>query len=298
MLKNLTELIQMAKSSPQRKIAVASADDEQVLKALKSAMNEEIITPVLIGSKVEIEKVASTVGFDLNGVDIINTEDGVDTARVAVELVRSGEARVLMKGRVSTSQLLKAVLDKDIGLRTNKLLSHVALFQSPYYHKVFGVTDVAMNIAPDLNEKVQIIQNATRVFHLLGIENPKVAVAAAVEVVNPKMEATLHAASLKEMNQNGELDGCIVDGPFALDIAFNREAALNKGIESSVAGDCDILLAPDIEAGNMFYKSLNFLGGAHSAAVIMGATAPIVLTSRSDDDQSKLLSVALAACLG
>lgn len=287
----------MAKSRPQRRVAVASADDEHVLKALKSAMNEGIISPVLIGNIKEIEKVAATVGFELKGVDVFNTEEGVDTARVAVELVKKGYAEVLMKGRVSTSQLLKAVLDKEIGLRTDMLLSHVALFQSPYYHKVFGVTDVAMNIAPSLEEKVQIIKNAISVYHKLGFENPKVAVAAAVEVVNQKMEATIHAASLKQLNQNGELDGCIVDGPFAVDIAFSKEAALHKGIESSVAGDCDIILAPDIEAGNMFYKALNFLGGAHSAAVIMGAAAPIVLTSRSDDDQSKLLSIALAACI-
>jgi len=298
MMQDLTELIQMAKSRPQRRVAVASADDEQVLKALKGAMNEGIISPVLIGNREKIEKVAVTVDFNLEGVDVINTEDSVDTARVAVELVKNGDAEVLMKGRVSTSQLLKAVLDKEIGLRTNMLLSHMALFHSPYYHKVFGVTDVAMNIAPSLEDKVQILKNAISVYHKLGFENPKVAVAAAVEVVNPKMEATLHAFSLKEMNQKGEIDGCIIDGPFAVDIAFNKDAALHKGIEGSVAGDCDIILAPDIEAGNMFYKALNFLGGAHSAAVIMGAAAPIVLTSRSDDDQSKLLSIALAACIG
>lgn len=155
-----------------------------------------------------------------------------------------------------------------------------------------------MNIAPDLEAKVQIIQNAVDACRGIGVENPKVAVAAAVETVNPKMEATVHAVRLKEMNKNGALTGCIVDGPFAVDIAVSREAANHKGIESEVAGDCDVILVPDIEAGNMFYKALNFLGGAVSAAVVLGAPVPIVLTSRSDNERSKLLSIALAACIG
>lgn len=202
-----------------------------------------------------------------------------------------------MKGFISTGDLLKAVLDKEMGLRTDRLLSHVAFFQSPYYHKVLCVTDAAMNIAPGLDEKAQIIRNAVDACHRIGIEVPKVAVAAAVEMVNPKMEATVHASLLKQMNTEGVLTGCIVDGPFAIDIAVNQEAALHKGIESKVAGDCDVILVPDIEAGNMFYKALNFLGGAVSAAVVMGASVPIVLTSRSDDERSKLLSIALGACI-
>jgi len=198
---------------------------------------------------------------------------------------------------VGTADLLKAVLDKEKGLNTDGLLSHVAFFETPYYHKVFGLTDAAMNIAPDLEGKRQILLNAVKLCHRLGIVNPKVAVAAAVEKVNPKMEATLHAAALKEMNRNGELPGCVVDGPFAIDIAFNRESALLKGIEGEVAGDADLILSPDIEAGNMFYKALNFLGGAVSAAVVTGTSVPIVLTSRSDNDRSKLLSLALGAVI-
>ena len=203
-----------------------------------------------------------------------------------------------MKGYISTGDLLRAVLDKDVGLRTGRLLSHVALFQSPYYHKLLCVTDAAMNIAPSLDEKVQIIQNAVLVCRNVEIETPKVAVAAAVETVNQKMEATLHAPALKAMNREGILTGCVVDGPFAIDIAVSRESALHKGIDSPVAGDCDVILAPDIEAGNMLYKALNFLGGAVSAAVIVGALVPVVLTSRSDNERSKLYSIALAACMG
>ena len=227
---------------------------------------------------------------------IDNRNRDVNSVALAVELIRDGEADFLMKGLVQTGDLLRGVLDKEKGLPIERLLSHVALFQSPYYHKVFCVTDVAMNIAPDLESKVKILNNAVSVFHQLGIENPKVAVAAAVEYVNPKMEATVHAAEIKKMNVDGEIKGCIVDGPLAVDIAFNKDAAVHKGIKGEVAGDCDIVLMPDIEAGNMVYKTLNFIGGAKSASIITGASVPIVLTSRSDDDKTKLLSIALA-CL-
>lgn len=298
MIRDLTELLLKAKNSPVRKMAVAAAEDEHVLKALQDAVREEVIIPVLVGNKEEIERIAQSIGFSLDGIELIdNREGGFVSAQIAVAKVKNGEADFIMKGFVSTSDLLKAVLDKESGLRTDQLLSHVAFFESPYYHKIFCATDVAMNIAPDLEAKAQIIRNAVKACREIGIENPKVAVAAAVEVVNPKMEATVHAALLKEMNQNGSLTGCIVDGPFAIDIAVNAEAARHKGIGGEVAGDCDVILAPDIEAGNLFYKALNFLGGAVSAAVVMGASVPVVLTSRSDNERSKLLSIALASLI-
>lgn len=298
MIRDLTELLLKAKSRPVRRMAVAAAEDEHVLKALQGAMKEMIVIPILVGDKEKIEQIAEAIGFELDGVELIDNREGsAASARIAVAKVKNGEADILMKGFVSTSDLLKAVLDKEIGLRIDQLLSHVAFFESPYYHKILCVTDVAMNIAPDLEAKVQIIHNAVNVCHGIGIEKPKVAVAAAIETVNPKMEATVHAARLKEMSGEGLLEDCIVDGPFAIDIAVNREAALHKGVEGGVAGDCDVILAPDIEAGNMFYKALNFLGGASSAAVVMGASVPIVLTSRSDDERSKLLSIALAALI-
>jgi phosphate butyryltransferase len=298
MIHDLTELITRAKERPKRRIAVAAAEDENVLKSLQSAMNEGIIIPILVGCRNKVEQIAQQINFDLDKVEIIdNRNRDVNSVALAVELIRDGEADFLMKGLVQTGDLLRGVLDKEKGLPIERLLSHVALFQSPYYHKVFCVTDVAMNIAPDLEAKVKILNNAVSVFHQLRIENPKVAVAAAVEYVNPKMEATVHAAEIKKMNVDGEIKGCIVDGPLAVDIAFNKDAAVHKGIKGEVAGDCDIVLMPDIEAGNMVYKTLNFIGGAKSASIITGASVPIVLTSRSDDDKTKLLSIALASLM-
>ena len=298
MIYKLAELIEKAKNKPKRKIAVAAAEDEPVLKALKVAVEESIVTPLLVGNKPEIERIAQSIGFDLTGIEIIhNDKSPAISAKLAVEQVKKGNADALMKGFVSTGALLKAVLDKENGLRKGNLLSHVAFFESPYYHKLLCVTDVAMNVAPDFDAKVYIINNAVEACRKIGIEKPKVAVIAAVETVNPKMEATVHAAMLKTMSDRNQLAGCIVDGPLAIDNAVDKHAAEHKGIVSEVAGDCDIILAPDIEAGNMFYKSLNFLGGATAAAVIMGASVPIVLTSRSDTDKSKMLSVALAAAM-
>lgn len=298
MIHKLSELIERAKSKPKRKIAVAAAEDKPVLKSIMAAMKEEIVIPVLIGNKPEIEKIAQSIDFDLSGVQIFHNDKGAnESARIAVSMVKSGEADILMKGFVSTGALLKAVLDKENGLRKGKILSHVAFFESPYYHKLLCVTDVAMNMDPDFDTKLHILNNAVEACHNIGIEIPRVAVVAAVEVVNPKMEATVHAAMMKTMSDRKQFSDCIVDGPLALDNAVNREAADHKGIVSEVAGDCDVILVPNLEAGNMFYKALNFMGGATVAAVIMGAAVPIVLTSRSDSESSKMLSIALAAAM-
>lgn len=298
MIHKLSELIDRAKSKPKRKIAVAAAEDEPVLKSIMSAMKEGIVTPILIGNKAEIENIALSIDFDLSDVQIIHNDKGAnESARIAVSMVKSGEVDILMKGFVSTGALLKAVLDKDNGLRKGKILSHVAFFESPHYHKLLCVTDVAMNMEPDFDTKIHILNNAVEACHNIGIEIPKVAVVAAVEVVNPKMEATVHAAMMKTMSDRKQFTGCIVDGPLALDNAVNKEAAHHKGIVSEVAGDCDVILVPNLEAGNMFYKALNFMGGATVAAVIMGASVPIVLTSRSDSGLSKMYSIALAAAM-
>lgn len=298
MIQDIETLLQLAKRGTAKRVAVAAAEDEHVLKSIKNALDQGVATPLLIGHAGKITALCQKIELDVRRVTLIDHRGGAaSSATLAVDLVRKGEADFLMKGFVATGQLLKAVLDKEEGLRTGRLLSHVAFFQSPYYHKMFCVTDAAMNIAPTLDEKAQIIRNAVEACHRLGIEKPKVAVAAAVETVNPNMEATVHADRLKTMNQEGEITGCIVDGPMAIDIAVDRQSALYKGIHSEVAGDCDVILVPDIEAGNMFYKALNFLGGAVSAGLVVGAAAPIVLTSRSDNEQSKLLSIALAACI-
>ena len=295
---DLSELVQRAKERGRCTVAVAAAEDEDVLISLYHAMQDGFVAPLLIGDSEKIAASARHAGISTGEMEVLDNREGAAvSAQIAVAKVREGRAGMLMKGHVGTADLLKAVLDKEKGLNTDGLLSHVAFFETPYYHKVFGLTDAAMNIAPDLEGKRQILLNAVKLCHRLGIVNPKVAVAAAVEKVNPKMEATLHAAALKEMNRNGELPGCVVDGPFAIDIAFNRESALLKGIEGEVAGDADLILSPDIEAGNMFYKALNFLGGAVSAAVVTGTSVPIVLTSRSDNDRSKLLSLALGAVI-
>ncbi len=298
MIHKLSELVERAKNKPIQKIAVAAAEDDAVLKSLKSGVKEGIIAPLLVGDKAKIQEIAQVIDFDLSNIQIVHNDKGVtESARIAVSLVKNGEADILMKGFVSTGALLKAVLDKENGLRKGKVLSHVAFFESPHYHKLLGVTDVAMNIDPDFDTKVHILNNAVEACHKIGINTPKVAVVAAVEVVNPKMEATIHAAMLKTMSDRKQLRGCIVDGPLALDNAVSKEAAQHKGIESLVAGDCDMIVVPNLEAGNMFYKALNFLGGASVAAVIMGASVPIVLTSRADSESSKMLSIALAAAM-
>lgn len=297
MIRKLSELVTIAKDKSTQRLAVAAAGDEAVLSAVKNASTSNIVKPILVGDKKQIEAIAKSIDFDLSKIDIYDVADPAKAAQKAVSLVNQGEADVLMKGHVSTGPLLKAVLDKENGLRKGGTLSHVAFIESPYYHKLLGVTDAAMNIAPELSEKADIIRNAVDGFHRLGIEKPKVAVIGAVEVVNPKMSATTDAAILSTMNRRGQIKGCEVDGPYAIDNAVSKEAAKHKGIHNPVAGDADIIMLPDINAGNVAYKTLNFLGGGLSAAVIMGAAVPIVLTSRADSEESKLMSIALAAAM-
>ena len=297
MRKNLAEFVEEAKKEKKKRVAVAASEDKHVLEAVRDAIKEGIVDAILVGSKAETERLMSEIGFDPSWAELIPASDPVEAASKAVGLIRDKQADVLMKGLVQTAALLKAVLDKEKGLRSGALLSHLGLFQSPYYHKLFGVTDAGMNVAPSFEEKVSILTNAVEMFHKIGITMPKVAVVAAVETVNPKMDATVHAALLTQMNRRGQIKGCVIDGPLALDNAVSKEAAKHKGIESEVAGDADILLVPDIESGNLIYKALNFLGGAVAAGVILGAAAPIVLTSRADSEQSKHFSIALAVAL-
>lgn len=293
----LENLEDIAKKKGTKKIVVAVAQDEDVLKALQKAQQTSLVIPVLVGDKHLIEKSAQKAAFDISNIEIIDEPDAVAACNRAVGLITEKNIPVLMKGLVSTSTLLKAFLNKENNLTKGNLLSHVALFESPYYHKVFCVTDAAMNIQPGLEEKISIITNAVNLYHQLGIQMPKLAILAAVETVNPKMEATLHASILREMNEKGQIEGCIIDGPFALDNAVSKEAAKHKGIISKVAGDADILVVPDLNSGNILYKALCFMGGAVSAALVTGADIPIVLTSRADSDRSKYLSIVLAAAL-
>jgi phosphate butyryltransferase len=294
MTKSFKDLLELSQKKGPKKMSVAVAEDKDVLKAIKAGVECKIVNPILVGDKVKIEEISKEINFVLQGIEIIDEKDKVNAARIATELVSSKKADILMKGLVDTATILKQVLDSEIGLRTDKIISHVAVFDMDTYHKIFIVTDAAMNIAPDINQKKEIIENAVGLAKSLDIEMPKVAVIAAKEKVSKKMPATVEAKELTDMNKNGQITDCIVDGPLALDNAVSKESARIKGIDSQVAGDADILLVPDIEAGNVLYKSLTFLGNAKSAGIIVGTSAPIVLTSRADNEEAKLNSIALA----
>ncbi len=288
------KLLKEAGKTQAKKIAVAAPHDDDVLKAVKSAYLKNICIPVLIGNKEKIQKLSDEINFKLENIEIIEAEDDISAARRAVSLVSSGRADILMKGLLDTSIILKAVLDKEIGLRTGSILSHAAVFETDKYHKFIIVTDAAMNIAPGASEKKQIIENTLPLCSSLNIENPKVALICAKEKVSDKMQATLDAELLVNMYKAGQIKGCIVDGPFGLDNAISKEAAALKGVGGEVAGDADILLMPNIEAGNVMYKTLTYLADSKNAGIILGAKAPVILTSRADSDEAKLYSILLA----
>ncbi len=294
-LKNLDVFLEIAKNKPKRRMAVGAAEDEHVLGAIRDAVKENIVEPILVGNTTKIEAIAHEIGFDLSNIEIMEENNPAIACKKAVKLIRDGKAEIIMKGLVGTADFLRAVLHKEEGLRKGELLSHVGFFDPPAYHKVIALTDAAQNVAPTLSEKIGIINNTVDLFHHLGITNPKIAALAAVEVVNPKMEATTDAAILTQMNNRKQIKGCVIDGPLAFDNAVSKEAAHHKGIHSEVAGDADMLFVPNIEVGNVLYKAFTYFGGASVAAIILGAAVPIVLTSRADSDRSKLLSIALAA---
>jgi phosphate butyryltransferase len=294
-LKSMSDLKSIVAGKPMRKLVLAAAQDQHSLGAVLRAWKDNIIEPVLIGDKEEIQAISYENGYSLDGLRIIHESDLLASVEMAVKMLSSKQADILMKGKVGTSILLKSVLNKEYGLRTGNLLSHIALFEVETYHKLIAVTDVAMNIAPNLKDKISIVNNSVSFLHKLGYQNPKVAVLGAVEMVNENMEATLDAALLSKMNQRDQIRNCIIDGPLAFDNAVSIESAKHKGIKSEVAGDTDLLIMPDIEVGNVLYKSLVFFAKAKVASVILGALVPIVLTSRSDSEQAKYDSILLAA---
>lgn len=294
-LKHLTDIRKLLANRPIKRLALAVAQDKQSLGAVLKAGSDKLIIPILIGNRKEILQISGECGYDLLDYTIIDEKNVEEATRIAVQMVSSGDADFLMKGKVGTSTLLKSVLNREWGLRTGNLLSHFALFEVETYHKLISVTDVAMNIAPDLQDKIAIVNNAVSCLNRLGVEIPKVAALGAVEMVNESMQATMDAALLSKMNQRDQIRNCIIDGPLALDNAISLESATLKGIKSEVTGETDLLLMPNIEVGNVLYKTLVFFARAKVASVILGASAPIVLTSRSDSEQAKYDSIILAA---
>ncbi|MDP3179915.1 MAG: bifunctional enoyl-CoA hydratase/phosphate acetyltransferase [Spirochaetaceae bacterium] len=299
MIDSIGALIAAAKEKGRSRVAVAAAQDEAALEAVMAAREGGLAEPILIGDEASIRSLAGKLGLDLAGIRVVHESDPAQAAARAIALIRSGEADVLMKGMIDTSVLLKAALDKVSGIGSGRLMSHVAVMEVPNHGKLLVVTDAAINIAPDLAAKIDIVANAVKVARALGVERPKVAILAAVEKVNAeKMPCTADAAILTVMARRGQIRDCAVDGPLALDVAVSAECARVKKLESEVAGDADVLVAPDIEAGNILYKSLVDLGGAKAAGVVMGAAVPVVLTSRADSAETKLASLALAALAG
>ncbi|MDF2548428.1 MAG: phosphate butyryltransferase [Anaerosolibacter sp.] len=298
MIKNFQELIQAAKNQKTMRLAVAAAQDEEVLVAVCNASELGIVEPILVGDVEKINEIAQDHHLNIGDYQIIDKKDLDEAARSAVELVSSGKADFVMKGILDTSILLKAVLDKEIGLRTDSQLSHVMVYGMKNYHKLLFLTDGGMNIAPGLEEKVKITKNAVQVAKAMGIETVKVACLAAKEKVDPKMQATVDADALKKMSEAGDFgQGVIVDGPLAFDLAISKEAAEIKKFKSAVAGDADILLVPVIEVGNGIGKALTYFADADSAGIIMGAKAPVVLVSRADTHEAKLNSIALGSVI-
>jgi phosphate butyryltransferase len=302
-VKYISELIAAAAAAGKIKLAVAAAQEASVLEAVVDAYKAGIAEPILVGDPDAIATAAREAnggkGLDISAFEILSVKDPYASAAKAVELVRTGKADILMKGIIDTSVLLKAVLNKETGINAGRLASHVAVMEVPTYHKLLIVTDAAINIAPDLSGFIDIIASAVAVSKALGTELPKVAMLAAVEKVNAdKMPCTVTAAILTQMNRRGQIRNCVIDGPLALDNAISAESARIKKIVSDVAGDADILVAPDIEAGNILYKCLLDLAQAKGAAIVMGAATPIVLTSRADTAETKLASIALAALTG
>ena len=295
MSKNFDELYLRLKEVPVKKVAVAVAQDEPVLEAIKKVTQLGIAKAILVGDKAEIQEIAKNIDLDLSNFEIMDVKDPKKATLEAVKLVSSGHADMLMKGLIDTATFLRSVLNKEVGLRTGKLMSHVAVFEIEGWDRLFFLTDVAFNTYPELKDKVGIINNAVSVAHACGIECPKVAPVCAVEVVNPNMPATVDAAILSKMSDRGQIKGCVVDGPFALDNAISEEAAHHKGVTGPVAGKADVLLLPNIETGNVMYKTLTYFARSKNGGILVGTSAPVILTSRADSFEAKVNSIALAA---
>lgn len=296
MTKTFDDLLWKVNSCDKKKLSVAVAQDKAVLEAVKAAKERNIADSILVGDSDKICEIGASLGMNMDDYEIIDVKDTIEASLTAVKLVHDGKADMYMKGILDTKTFLKSVLDKEVGLRTGKPLSHVCVFEIPGINHLLFLTDVAFMPYPSLEEKKCMLEYAIEVAHACGVDCPKVAPLAAVEVVNPKMPATVDAAELTRMANEGEIEGCIIDGPLSLDIALYKEAAEEKGaLDRKVAGDADILLFPDIHAGNLVYKTIVHMVNCKNGNILTGTQAPVILTSRSDDCETKVNSIALAA---
>ncbi|MCR5623783.1 MAG: phosphate butyryltransferase [Lachnospiraceae bacterium] len=296
MAKNFAELLENVSQVSKKKVSVAVAQDDEVLLAVKAAKERGIADAILVGDADKIKEIAAEINMNIDEYEVIDVKDTTEAALTAVKLVHDGKADMYMKGLIDTKGFLKSVLDKEVGLRSGRPLSHVCVFEVKGYDKLLFLTDVAFIPYPTLEDKVNIINNTVEICNACGIDNPKVAPLAAVEVVNPKMPATVEAAELAKMNEEGKITGCIVDGPLSFDLATVPEAAVHKGTtDRKIVGDADVLLFPDIHAGNVLYKALVHFSEEKNGNLITGTKAPVILTSRSDSFEVKVNSIALGA---
>lgn len=297
LLSTLDSFVEIAKKKSklkELKIAVAAAEDESTLSALKMISEQSIAEPILVGDSEIIVSLAEKLNFDISKYEVIHQKNKADACKKAVSLVREGRADILTRGAISTPDYLRPILHSEIGLKKARIVSQAAFVQIGTYHKLFAYTDSGINISPDVNEKAQMIQQCVDVFHSLGVSKPKVAIIAATEGVKTAMPSTIDAAILTQMNRRDSIKGCIVDGPLSIDLAFSTDSVIHKGITTDVGGDVDLILLPDINSANVFYKTTTFLGGAKAASFIIGTISPVDFPSRSDSVETKYYAIACA----
>jgi len=296
-IRTFAELLEAAQAKGPKTVAIAAADQSEIMLAGLDAEVAGLAEVILVGDRIQISQIASDEQFDISRMEVLHFPQSHEAALKVMQLVSEGKADIAMKGRVETSDFLRAALTRELGLRTGRLFTHVAAFEIPGFDRLIFISDAGVVVAPDLEQKVQIVQNAIYVAHALKVTRPRVAVLAATEVVNPKIPTTLDAANLSKMADRGQIQGGLVDGPLALDNAISPESARIKGIKSEVAGYADILIAPDIEAGNVLAKAITYFAQGKMAGVVVGARCPLILPSRSDTREAKLVSLALGIML-
>ena len=295
MIKNFEQLKEMLKAMPvKRKVAVVPAQDEHTLEAISHAYRDGMVEPVLIGDEPKIREILAQIGTDADKMTIIHVEDPTEAIQKAADMARDGEVDCIMKGKTETGALMKVLVNRERGIRKNDTMSLLAFMERPNYHKVFAITDVGLLTYPSKDQKKAAIQNAVEAFHALGVEQPKVAILAAVEKVNPKMKETVEAAEIKEEG----VEGCIIEGPISYDLAMDPASAPIKGYVSPVAGDADLLVVPDIVSGNIAAKTITVIGGGRTGGVVLGAKVPVLLVSRAASADDKYMSIVIAALEG